>query len=153
MRVKDLMIEPSPGVYHHACLGTLSRTLVQYDTGAVLILADDGSMLGIVTDGDLFRRRRCENHSFLECLTHAIANDEPCPCLESASDTCAASIMSHPVISVAEDAELSFVADLLLQHGIRRIPVTRDGRPVGMLGRRNVLRALLAEAKLSDPVS
>jgi len=153
MRAKDLMFEPSPSVHYRVCLGQLSRTLVEHDTGAVLILADDASVLGIVTDGDLFRRRRCDSYSFLECLTRASASQTPCDCLADASRTRAESIMSHPIISVSEDTELATVAELLIKHGIRRIPVTRDGRPVGMLGRREVLRALLSTSQLSSSVS
>jgi len=144
MRAKDLMVEPAPGVYHHACLGQLTRTLLQSDTGAVLILDDDGRVLGIATDGDLFRRRHCDSLSLLECcLTRGGVEDTPCRCLGDVNGARVANIMSHPVISASEDAELVTVASLLLKHGIRRIPVTRDGQAVGMLGRREVLRALL----------
>jgi CBS domain-containing protein len=53
--------------------------------------------------------------------------------------------MSSPVITVAETANLSQIADLLLKRGIKRVAVTRDGKLVGVVSRRDILRALLAQ--------
>jgi len=152
MRAKDLMVKPSPSVYCQSSLEQISQALVQHDTGAVLILADDDSLLGIVTDGDLFRRRRRATHSFLEhCLARDNTDGLADPC--STRSVCAEDVMSHPVISVSEEAEIVTIAGLLMQHGIRRIPVVRNGHVVGMLGRRDVLRALLYRPCPSPAVS
>lgn len=153
MLAKDLMSSSPPGVSRSASLGQVSQMLVEHDTGAVLVLADDGSLMGIITDGDLFRRRRCDNHSFLECcLEHSGAAASPgsCGCLSDSRRVPVERVMTQPVIAVPEDTALDTVAALLMQHGIRRIPVTRDNLPVGMLGRRDVLRALLAQPLTSD---
>ncbi|MCY1513879.1 CBS domain protein [compost metagenome] len=51
--------------------------------------------------------------------------------------------MSSPVITVEEDTELAQIADLILKRGIKRVPVTRSGKLVGVVSRRDILRALL----------
>lgn len=63
----------------------------------------------------------------------------------------AASVMSSPVITVDESAPLSRIADLLLKHAIKRVPVTRDGKLVGVVSRRDILRALLAQDERDSP--
>jgi CBS domain-containing protein len=50
--------------------------------------------------------------------------------------------MTREVITVDADDPLSRVADLCIVHRVRRVPVMRDGRLVGIIARRDVLRAL-----------
>ena len=149
MRAKDLMVALLPTLPRQASLAQISSALLAHDMGAVLVLDTEGGIAGIVTDGDLFRRRCCGNRSFIACCLQpadSLAVHTACSCLDEVSieRIIAENVMSQPVIAVDEHAPLSHVAELLMQHGIRRIPVTRNGLPVGMLGRRNVLRALLA---------
>lgn len=51
--------------------------------------------------------------------------------------------MSSPAVAVAESADLQEAAELLLQRGLKRLPVTRaDGRVVGTLNRIDILQAI-----------
>ena len=43
---------------------------------------------------------------------------------------------------MAESASLREVADLLERHAIKRVPVLRDGRLVGIIARGDILRQL-----------
>jgi len=52
-------------------------------------------------------------------------------------------LMTKDVITVTEDAALSEVANLLLLHRIRRVPVVRAGQLVGIVTRRDLLRCTL----------
>jgi CBS domain-containing protein len=49
-------------------------------------------------------------------------------------------IMTRDVIAVDEDVTLAEAAETLLTRRIRRLPVTRDGRLVGILTRMDLLR-------------
>ena len=51
-------------------------------------------------------------------------------------------VMSRVVVSVPEDAELAEVADILDAHRVRRVPVMRDGRLLGIISRSDIVRAL-----------
>jgi hypothetical protein len=50
--------------------------------------------------------------------------------------------MSAPVVTVAEETELTEVARLLAQHHIKRVPVVQQGRVVGIVSRADLLRVL-----------
>ena len=51
--------------------------------------------------------------------------------------------MTREVITVDVDDPISRIADLCIVHRVRRVPVMKDGRLVGVIARRDVLRALV----------
>ena len=77
-----------------------------------LAVVDHDRLVGIVTDRDLVRR--------------ALTGDIP-------ADARIDAVMSAPVVTIAADADLDAAFAIFGQHGIRRIPVVRDGRFAGML--------------------
>lgn len=62
-------------------------------------------------------------------------------------------LMTKDVITVTEDAALSEVANLLLLHRIRRVPVVRAGRLVGIVTRRDLLRCTLEADDTPDELT
>ena len=62
-----------------------------------------------------------------------------------------ADVMSRHVITASETAPLSEIATLLEKHGIKRVPIVRDGRIVGLVSRANLVRALAA-APVQEPL-
>jgi CBS domain-containing protein len=57
--------------------------------------------------------------------------------------------MTKPAIMVDETTPVSRVADLMVLHRIRRVPITRNGRLLGSISRRDVLR-LTTQSKPSS---
>lgn len=53
-------------------------------------------------------------------------------------------VMSRGLISVPETATAADVATLMGLHGLRRVPVVRDGRLLGMVRRSELLRIVVA---------
>ncbi len=58
--------------------------------------------------------------------------------------TKASEVMSHEVVTVNEDAQLGDIAELLETRRIKRVPVLRDGKLVGIVSRANLLHGLAA---------
>lgn len=52
-----------------------------------------------------------------------------------------ADLMSSPVITAAHDTPLREILALLKRHDITGVPITRDGRMVGIISRRDITRA------------
>ena len=124
------------------------------DISAVMVIGDDGTLIGLVSEGDLVRRQDSVHQKSwtIGWPSWPRRGAEPgVPAQPAAGRTRAASVMSSPVITVDESAPLARIADLLLKHAIKRVPVTREGRLVGVVSRRDILRALLAQEGQDHP--
>jgi len=51
-------------------------------------------------------------------------------------------VMTAPVIAVGEETPVQAIAEVLQVHRIKRVPVLRNGRVVGIVSRADLLRAL-----------
>jgi CBS domain-containing protein len=89
-----------------------------------LVVMDGKSPVGIVTDRDLL------------CRVIAVGRD--------AEASQAADVMSSPLVSVEPTATLEDLADTMASHGIRRVPVARNGKLFGIVTLDDVM------AKVSD---
>ena len=123
------------------------RLMLQHKISGLPVVDRSGSVVGIVTEGDFLRRAETgterKRPRWLELLlgsgplardyvrSHARRVDE---------------VMTHDVETVAEDAQLGDIVTLMEKHRIKRVPVVRDGRIVGIVSRANLLRALAGVA-------
>jgi CBS domain-containing protein len=62
-------------------------------------------------------------------------------------------LMHAPVVSATERASVSEVADLMAKHHIKRVPIVRDGKVIGVVSRADLIR-LIAQTPdaLIDPL-
>src|SRR5262245_40493024 len=121
----------------------VANTLVANGISAVPVVAIDGSIVGIISEGDLMRRavssagrKRSwwlENFSSAEQLMAEFVK---------AHGRKAKDVMTRQVISVDPDTSLQEIANLLEKHGIKRVPVLEGGRLAGIVSRANLVQAL-----------
>jgi CBS domain-containing protein len=127
----------------------LIRLMLDNRISAVPIVGD-GQIVGIVSEGDLLRRAETgtEAHPsrWLELVTSTsrLAAD-----YTRTHGRKAAEVMTHEVVTVADTTPIAEIAQLLEAKRIKRVPVIRDGRLVGIVSRRNLLQALAS--RLSAP--
>ena len=62
-----------------------------------------------------------------------------------APDRLVRDVMVSPVVTVGEETDVGEIARLLTTHGIKRVPVVRDGRIVGIVSRADLVRTLAEE--------
>jgi CBS domain-containing protein len=60
--------------------------------------------------------------------------------------------MTEDVVTVGADAPLDDVVELMEQHRIKRVPVVRDGKVVGVVSRADLLRALVVSTRNDAPL-
>lgn len=112
---------------------------------AAPVVDADGRMLGIVSEADLLNRPELGTvpaRSWLQRLLTdeaILARDYLRSHSHRVSD-----VMTRKVVSVEERTDLKEIAALMQKHRIKRVPVVRDGKVVGIVSRANLLQGLLA---------
>jgi CBS-domain-containing membrane protein len=108
-------------------------------------------VLGIVSEGDLIGHADVVGEQrrswWLTFFSDGAASARD---YAKAHATTAEEVMTTHVFTVAETASLAEIAKTLERHRIKRVPVVRDGRLVGIITRSNLLQAL-ATADVSQP--
>ena len=56
----------------------------------------------------------------------------------------AADVMTAPAITADETATLPELAELMIRHGVKRVPIMRAGRIAGVVSRADLVRAIAA---------
>jgi CBS domain-containing protein len=148
MNACDIMSKPVVSVHPDTPLREVARLMLDKGITAVPVVDDNGALIGIVSEGDLIRperaAREARRQSWLEVFAEGEAlAPEFLDWLHSQSDS-ARAVMSAPVITVSEDAELGEIARVFVTHRIKRVPVVRDGRVTGIIARGDLLRVLAA---------
>ena len=125
-------------------IAELIRLMLSHDLGAIPIV-DRDTLVGIVSEGDLIRRAELGTEhapSYWRVLIRTTA--------QLAADyvhthgRTAKEVMSPTVISVADTAPLAEIVELMDTHDIKRVPVVRGTKLLGMVSRATLLRALAA---------
>jgi CBS domain-containing protein len=137
----------------------IANTLLSNRISAVPVLDERGDIVGIVSEGDLLHRVESGTervHSWwLDLLSgkEALAREFLKSHAVKASD-----VMTRHVISAGPDTQLGELASLLEKHRIKRVPIVKDGKLVGIVSRANLLQALASlrhevttETSVDDP--
>jgi CBS domain-containing protein len=151
MNARDVMTTDVVSVGPETPTRAVAKLLVGKKISAVPVVDATGAAIGMATEKDLLRReidRRAPSRVWwLEML--AEGEDLAPTFLDylKASDRPVREIMSSPVVAVAEDTPVQTVAELLQKHHIKRVPVLRNGRVVGIVSRADLVRALAQTGK------
>lgn len=126
--------------------------LVDRRIGGAPVLDESGRVVGIVSEGDLMRRAELGTERVWSgwreffAGTNAIAHE-----FVRSHGTKVGDIMSAPVWTAHEDMPLAEIAELFEKHRIRRLPVVRDGKMVGIVSRADLVRTLLRNWSAAHP--
>ena len=151
MKAHEIMNSGVVAVRPDTPTSDVAKTLREHRISAVPVIDEAGSPLGMVSEGDLIGRDEVDRKARLDWWLTLLAEGEALNPEFMASihspERRARDVMTAPVITVGEDTEIDEVARLLIAHRIKRVPVLRDGRVVGIVSRADLVRAL-AETKL-----
>jgi CBS-domain-containing membrane protein len=130
------------------------RLMLQDGIGGLPVIGPGGALVGMITEGDFLRRAELgterQRPRWLEALmwpgqlaaeyvrTHAPRVEE---------------VMSRDIVSVDEETPLVEVVRLMERHRVKRLPVLRDGKVVGIVSRTDLLDAFarIAPAASTSP--
>ena len=135
-KIQDIMTTEIHTVDAKTPLTTVAKLMRDKRIGTVLVTDPNGKLRGIVTDRDI--------------VVRADALAKPL------DKTQVGEICSGELVHVAPDASLDEAVTIMRRHSIRRIPVVRDGVPIGIvsigdLARHKDPKSALAEISSAPP--
>lgn len=113
----DVMSSPVITVLADVSAQQVADTLTRHRISSVPVVDHTGTVLGLISEHDLLSK------------TGAVASD----------------LMTTAVVSVTVDSAADDIRHLLIDRRIRRVPVLRDGRLVGIVSRHDLVAVMATE--------
>lgn len=152
MRARDIMTVNVATVSPEMPVAEIARLLLSRHISGVPVVDAGGRLLGIISEGDLMFRAETgtEHHRswWRGLLTTA---QEAAVEYVREHGTRAGDVMTRDLITVGEDTPAADIAELFAERRIKRVPVLRDGRLVGIVSRADLLRGFLAAQPAATP--
>jgi CBS domain-containing protein len=146
MRAMDVMTTDVITVDPDMTVQALARLLAERGISGAPVVDSNGRLVGIISEGDLLHRaeigtaRRHRNRRRSWWLDH-FASDLARDYIKSHGRT-VKDIMTRDVVTVTDGTDLGEVAALLEAKRIKRVPVMREGKLMGIISRANIVRAV-----------
>jgi len=145
MTVEDVMTSDVITVSPATPIHEAARLMVEHRVSGLPVIGADGSLVGIISDGDLILRQRHRKetpwwHSFVTD-GEQIARE-----YQKAVGTTVGEVMTRPVVTISPVWDIEVAASILDSRRIRRLPVVLEGRLVGIVSRADLIKALAASS-------
>jgi len=121
LRISDIMTTNVITARPDETIVDVARKMAENRIGCVVVVDEKGTIIGIVTEGDIVRR--------------VVARGlDP-------SETIVETVMTRNPVTIFEDATLAAAAELMRQKGIGHLPVVNErGKLVGIITRSDIVR-------------
>lgn len=150
MLARDVM---SPDVVTIGAQDTLLsavKLLINAGVSGLPVVDGEGALVGLLSEYDLIRHVMGGNQvAPAEFQAHLEDRGALADAYSQALAAPVASLMSSPVITAQEDTPLKVIADLMLEHQARRIPIVRGDTVAGVVSRADLMKALLSRPHVS----
>ena len=148
MQVRDVMTQNVISVSANETVLKAVRTMLQNRISGLPVIDAEGNLVGMVTEGDFLRRGEIGTQrrrpKWLEFLVGPgrLADE-----YVHTSGRKIEEVMTREPVTVTEGDSLETVVELMERRRIKRLPVLRDGKVVGIVSRANLMHALASLAR------
>jgi CBS domain-containing protein len=154
MIVADVMTRNVISVSPDDTVETAAKIMLDRCISGLLVVDAAGGLAGVVTEGDLLRRdeigTEVDHPWWLRLL---ISPSRQAADFVRAHGRHVKDVMIADVVTVADDVGLDEVVALMEKNRVKRLPVTKEGRVVGIVSRADLLRALIGRAREAAPTA
>ncbi len=142
------MSQPVATISLQAQVLEIAQKMADSGVSGLVVIDDEGRAQGIVSDGDLLHKvARTHFPPQVQLLGGVFFLELPHrfrALMDKIKGYQAKHLMSQPLVWSTAEVTAQDIADLMLEKKVRRIPILEDGRPVGMITRRDLVRHCLA---------
>ena len=148
MQVKDIMTTKVLTVRPETTVREVAEILVNHKISGVPVVEEDGSLVGIVSEGDLMSKEILPEPPAEFCILGAVIYYKSLREFKDAFNRMAANtaeaLMTKKVVTVKAEDDVSDVARIMRDKHIKRVPVLDDeGHLIGIVSRQDIVKMLL----------
>ena len=154
MNAADVMTRDVITIAPEASIMEAVRLMLQHRISGLPVVDAAGRLQGVITEGDFLRRAETgtqrKRSRWVEFLLGPgrLATE-----YAHTSGRKVDEVMTPDVHTVTDDAPLEQVVHLMERYRVKRIPVMRDDKLVGIVTRANLMRALAGFALTASPIA
>jgi len=143
MRASDIMVKDVIAVKPDNDIVDVAALLLTNRISAAPVVNDTGTLLGMISEGDLIRRSEAETeHDRPWWLKLLMGRELLAAEFLRENSRKASDLMTRDVVSADPDTSVAEIATLLERHRIKRVPIVQNGAVVGIVSRANLIQAL-----------
>ena len=147
LKAKDIMTTEVVTVHPQTTVEELARVLMDNHIDGAPVVDDAGNLVGIVTEHDLINQeKRLHIPTVVRIMDAFIYLDSPKKFEEDLKRMVGSKvgdICTQDVVTVDEEASVSDIASTMSDRGIHLLPVMRGKIIVGVVGREDMLKAVI----------
>jgi len=149
LRARDIMTRDVITVSPGTTVEELGRLFIEKGISGAPVTDAEGRLLGIITENDLIsQNRRLHIPTILRLFDAFIPLGSSRLEVEIRKMTASTvgDICVRKVVTVDEDTPIEDIATIMTEKKIHLLPVLREGRLVGIIGKKDLIRGIAGEA-------
>ena len=150
LTAKDIMTRNVVTVTADTSIEALASLLVKNQISGVPVVDEGGALVGIVTENDLISQNKRLHIptvvSFLDAAIYLESSKKFEQEVKRMAATRVGDICNRKVVSITEDATMVDIATIMDEKKVHLLPVVEKGKVVGIVGKRDVLKAVARQA-------
>jgi CBS domain-containing protein len=151
LTAKDIMTKDVITVTPDTSLSELASIFVKNEVSGAPVVDDRGGLYGMVTENDLISRdKRLHIPTVVGFLDAAIYLESSKKFEEEVKRVCAtkvADICVRKTVTISEDTTVVEIATIMAEKKVHLLPVLRSGRIIGIVGKRDMVKAVALQAE------
>jgi CBS domain-containing protein len=155
MRAHQIMTRPVISVSPESTIVDAANTMLQKHVSGLPVLDATGKLVGIISEGDFIRRSEIgtqrKRGQFLKFI---LGSGKEAADFVHEHGRKIAEIMTPDPLTIDEDTDLEKIVELMEKNSVKRLPVMRGDKLVGIVSRSNLLQAVASLAReIPDPTA
>jgi len=155
MRAHQIMTKPVFSVLPEATVREAANLMLQRNISGLPVVDASGKLVGIVSEGDFIRRSEIGTQRrrgrFLKLI---LGPGQAATDFVHEHGRKIGEIMTHDPVTISEDTSLEAIVALMEKNKLKRLPVMRGDKLVGIVTRANLLQAVASLAReIPDPTA
>lgn len=149
MKIMDIMQTNVITVQSDTEIKDIARTLFENNISGVPVVNSSGKLVGIISEGDLLHKetspRVPDVVGFLGALIYYRGVKQYESDFKKLIALQASELMTSDVVTIQKDAKIEDAAYLMINRGVKRLPVVEDGKIIGIVTRMDIIKTLMED--------